>query len=237
MFEWIYDPQIWAAFATLAMLEIVLGIDNIVFLSIVTSKLPPEQQPSARIVGLAAAMLMRIGLLFSLYWLAHLDTPWFTLPLLGEISGKDVVLIGGGLFLIFKATLEIYEKLEGEEHEPGMTRAATSYVSAIVQIMILDIVFSLDSVITAIGMTDQRPVMVAAIVVAVLVMMLFSGPVSRFINKHPSVKILALAFLMLIGVVLIGEGFEMHVPKGYIYFAMAFSLAVEALNIRLHRKS
>jgi predicted tellurium resistance membrane protein TerC len=238
MFDWIYNPEIWAALATLTALEIVLGIDNIIFLSITTAKLPPHQQPSARLLGLAAAMLMRIGLLFSLYWLAHLEKPWFTLPLLNEsISGRDVVLIGGGLFLLFKSTLEIYEKLEGEEHVNAPGRAATSYASAIIQIMILDIVFSLDSVITAIGMTDQRPIMVAAIVIAVLVMMLFAGPISRFVNSHPSVKILALSFLILIGVALIGEGFEMHIPKGYIYFAMAFSVAVEAINIRLHRKS
>jgi predicted tellurium resistance membrane protein TerC len=232
--EWLSNPEIWAAFATLTVLEIVLGIDNIIFLSITTSKLPAEQQPSARLVGLAGAMLMRIGLLFSLTWLARLTHPLFSI-LEQEISGRDLVLILGGLFLLFKSTLEIFEKLEGDEQVPVPGRAATGYVSAIIQIMILDIVFSLDSVITAIGMTNNLPVMVAAIIAAVVVMMLFSAPTSRFINEHPSVKILALAFLLLIGVALVGEGLDMHIPKGYIYFAMAFSVGIEVINIRVRR--
>ena len=232
--DWLTNPEIWAAFATLTVLEIVLGIDNIVFLSITTAKLPPAQQPSARLVGLAGAMLMRIGLLFSLNWLAQLRNPLFTV-LAQEISGRDLVLLLGGLFLLFKSTLEIFEKLEGEEEVPTPGRAATSYISAIIQIMILDIVFSLDSVITAIGMTNNLPIMVAAIIAAVIVMMLFSAPTSRFINEHPSVKILALAFLLLIGVALVGESLDMHIPKGYIYFAMAFSLALEVINIRVRR--
>jgi predicted tellurium resistance membrane protein TerC len=234
MMHWITDPEIWAALATLTALEIVLGIDNIVFLSITTAKLPPAQQPTARLVGLAAAMLMRIALLFSLTWLARLTAPWFTV-FSQEISGRDLVLIFGGLFLLAKSTVEIYEKLEAAAEVPAPGSAAASFVSAIVQIMLLDIIFSLDSVITAIGMTNQLPIMVTAIVVSVFVMMLFSGPVSRFVNQHPSVKILALAFLILIGVALMGEGLDMHIPKGYIYFAMAFSLCIEMLNLRMRR--
>jgi predicted tellurium resistance membrane protein TerC len=232
--EWITDPQIWLALVTLTALEIVLGIDNIIFLSITVSKLPRHQQASARFLGLAGAMLTRLALLFSLAWMIKLVQPLFTV--LGEaISGRDLILILGGLFLLFKSTMEIHEKLEGAVHAPGVERKVTSYFSAIVQIAILDIVFSLDSVITAVGMTDKLPVMVAAIVIAIIVMMMAAGSISRFVDEHPTVKMLALAFLILIGVALIGEGLDMHIPKGYIYFAMAFSVAVEALNLRLRQ--
>lgn len=228
------DPQIWLALVTLTALEIVLGIDNIIFLSITVSKLPKHQQPSARFFGLAGAMVTRLALLFSLAWLVKLTAPLFTV--LGEaISGRDLILMLGGLFLLFKSTMEIHEKLEGAEQAPGVERKVTSYFSAIVQIALLDIVFSLDSVITAIGMTDKLPVMVTAIVIAIIVMMVFAGAISRFVDEHPTIKILALAFLILIGVALIGEGLDMHIPKGYIYFAMAFSVAVEAINLRLRQ--
>ncbi len=232
--DWITDPQIWMALVTLTALEIVLGIDNIIFLSITVSKLPKHQQASARFLGLAGAMLTRLGLLFTLAWMAKLTAPLFTV--IGEaISGRDLILILGGLFLLFKSTMEIHEKLEGSEQAPGVERKVTSYASAIVQIALLDIVFSLDSVITAVGMTDKLPIMVAAIVIAIIVMMMSAGTISRFVDDHPTIKILALSFLILIGVVLIGEGLDMHVPKGYIYFAMAFSVAVEAINLRLRQ--
>ncbi|MGH8454898.1 MAG: TerC family protein, partial [Nevskiales bacterium] len=225
---------IWLALVTLTALEIVLGIDNIIFLSITVSKLPKHQQSSARTFGLAGAMLTRLGLLFSLTWVIRLTEPLFTV--LGEaISGRDLVLILGGLFLLYKSTIEIHEKLEGAEHAPEAQLRVVSYWGAIIQIAILDIVFSLDSVITAIGMTNQLGVMVAAVIIAVIVMMMSAGTISRFVDDHPTIKILALAFLVLIGVVLIGEGFDMHVPKGYIYFAMAFSVAVEAINLRLRQ--
>jgi predicted tellurium resistance membrane protein TerC len=232
--DWITDPQIWLALATLTALEIVLGIDNIIFLSIMVSKLPKHQQASARTFGLAGAMITRLGLLFSLTWVIKLTAPLFTI--LGEaISGRDLVLILGGLFLLYKSTIEIHEKLEGAEHAPEAQRKVASYWSAIIQIAILDIVFSLDSVITAIGMTNQLAVMATAVIIAVIVMMMFAGAISRFVDEHPTIKILALAFLVLIGVVLIGEGLDMHTPKGYIYFAMAFSVAVEMLNLRLRK--
>jgi predicted tellurium resistance membrane protein TerC len=232
--NWLSDPEIWLALVTLTALEIVLGIDNIIFLSITVSKLPKHQQPSARFLGLAGAMLTRLGLLFSLAWMVKLTAPLFTV-LSEAISGRDLILILGGLFLLFKSTMEIHEKLEGAAQAPGVERRVTSYASAIVQIALLDIVFSLDSVITAVGMTDKLPVMVAAIVIAIIVMMLSAGTISRFVDDHPTIKILALSFLILIGVVLIGEGLDMHVPKGYIYFAMAFSVAVEAINLRLRQ--
>jgi len=234
--DWITDPQIWLALATLTALEIVLGIDNIIFLSITVAKLPKHQQASARTFGLAGAMLTRLGLLFSLTWVIQLVEPLFTVPWVNEvISGRDLVLILGGLFLLFKSTMEIHEKLEGAAQAPGVERKVTGYWSAIVTIAILDIVFSLDSVITAVGMTDQLGVMVTAVVIAVIVMMLFAGAISRYVDEHPTIKMLALAFLLLIGIALIGEGLEMHIPKGYIYFAMAFSVAVEMLNLRLRR--
>jgi predicted tellurium resistance membrane protein TerC len=236
--DWLLNPEIWAALVTLTALEIVLGIDNIIILSIIVSKLPAHQQDSARIIGLAAAMVTRILLLFTLSWLATLTKPLFTV--FGqEISGRDLVLICGGLFLLWKATVEIDEQMEGgpDADTTPNVRAATSYMAAIVQIMLIDIVFSLDSVITAIGMTNNLPVMVTAIVIAVLTMMVASGPLSRFVNTHPTIKVLALAFLLLVGVVLVGDGLDFHVPKGYIYFAMAFSVGVEIINLRVREKN
>jgi predicted tellurium resistance membrane protein TerC len=238
--EALLNPELWAALVTLAALEIVLGIDNIIFLSIMANKLPPAQRQRARIIGLAAACLMRIGLLMSLAWLAKLTAPLFTV-LTEEISGRDLVLILGGLFLLAKSTMEIGEHLEGDGMGPedvtsaAAVRGATTFFSVIVQIMIIDIVFSLDSVITAIGMTDNIPVMVTAIIIAVIVMMFFAGPVGRFVDEHPTIKVLALSFLILIGTVLVAEGLDMHVPKGYVYFAMAFSVGVEMINIRARR--
>ena len=231
--DWLADPQVWIAFGTLTALELVLGIDNIVFISILAGKLPAEQQQKARLVGLALAMLMRVGLLFSLSWIISLTAPLFTV--LGqEISGRDLVLIGGGLFLIGKSTHEIHSKLEGDEGS-GSAQVKASFVSVIVQILLLDIVFSLDSVITAVGMVDEIWIMIAAVVVAVLFMMVFASPISNFVDRHPTVKMLALSFLLLIGVTLLAEAFDRHIPKGYIYFAMAFSVFVEMLNLRLRK--
>jgi len=233
--DWLGDPHAWIGFVTLAVLEVVLGIDNLIFISILVGKLPPRDQPLARRLGLGLAMLGRIGLLLSLSWVVRLTRPLFTVA--GqEISGRDLVLIVGGLFLLAKSTHEIHDKLEGEEgHASG--RVAPSFTSVMVQVMILDLVFSLDSVITAVGMVDRIAVMVAAVVTAVAVMMAFAGRVSDFIHRHPSVKMLALSFLLMIGVMLIAEGFDQHIPKGYVYFAMAFSVFVEALNIRMRRKA
>jgi predicted tellurium resistance membrane protein TerC len=231
--DWLGDPQAWIGLLTLTALEIVLGIDNIVFISILAGKLPGEQQGRARRLGLALAMIMRILLLLSLSWLVGLTKPWFTLFGTG-ISGRDLVLLVGGLFLVAKSTYEIHDKLEGVEGH-GSRRVPPSFGAVLVQIMLLDIVFSLDSVITAVGMVNQIPVMVAAVVIAVAVMMAFAGPVSDFVHKHPTIKMLALSFLLLIGVMLIVEGFHQHVGKGYIYFAMGFSLFVEMLNIRARR--
>jgi predicted tellurium resistance membrane protein TerC len=233
--EWLTDPQVWIAFATLLLLEVVLGIDNIVFISILSSKLPVERQPKARTLGLGLAMFLRILLLLTISWMARLTAPLFTV--LGqEISGRDLILLGGGLFLLAKSTFEIHDKLEGQEGHTS-TRVAASFAAVIVQILLLDIVFSLDSVITAVGMTDRIGVMVAAVVVAVLLMMVFSGPISAFVDHHPTVKMLALSFLLLIGVTLIAEGLAFHIPKGYVYFAMAFSLGVEMLNLKLRAKA
>jgi predicted tellurium resistance membrane protein TerC len=234
---WISDPQAWIAFLTLAGLEIVLGIDNIVFISILVGKLPAAQQASAYKIGLALAMVMRILLLLSLSWIMGLTEPLFTIPITGnEVSGRDLVLIVGGLFLVAKSTMEIHEKLEGHEGEKSGGTAHT-YTSVLVQIMLLDIVFSLDSVITAVGMVQHVAIMIAAVVAAVLVMMAFARPIGLFVSRHPTVKMLALAFLLVIGIMLITDGFGHHVPKGYIYFAMAFSLFVEMLNLRAgHRK-
>ncbi len=231
---WLTDPQVWIAFATLLLLEVVLGIDNIVFISILAGKLPPAQQARARTTGLALAMVLRILLLLSIAWMARLTAPLFAIA--GrEVSGRDLILLGGGLFLLAKSTFEIHDKLEGAEGEKS-ARVAASFASVIVQILLLDLVFSLDSVITAVGMTDRIPIMVAAVIAAVLLMMFFAGPISRFVEKHPTVKMLALAFLLLIGLALIAEGLRFHIPKGYIYFAMAFSLGVELLNLRLRRR-
>jgi len=233
--ELLTDPAIWIAFGTLTLLEIVLGIDNIVFISILAGKLPPEQQPRARFVGLALAMLMRILLLLALSWIIRLTAPLFVV-LAQEISGRDLILIAGGLFLVAKSTYEIHDKLEGEHGEKSR-RVAPTFTAVIVQILLLDIVFSLDSVITAVGMVDEVVVMIAAVVVAVAFMMVFAGPISRFVERHPTVKMLALSFLLLIGVTLIAEGFEQHISKGYIYFAMAFSIMVEMLNLKLRSQA
>lgn len=231
--EILFSPDAWIALLTLTVLEIVLGIDNIVFISILSAKLPPGQQPRARFFGLAVAMVTRIALLFSLSLIMRLTAPLVTI-FQQEISGRDIILLAGGLFLIGKSTFEIHERMELEgQTEHAIKSAGASFMSVIVQIGILDLVFSLDSVITAIGMTDQLPVMVAAIVIAVGFMMLAANSVSNFVDRHPTVKILALSFLILIGVALLGEGLDLHIPKGYIYFAMAFSVMVEMLNLRL----
>ncbi|MBA2276613.1 MAG: TerC family protein [Chloroflexia bacterium] len=229
--DWLTSPEVWSALITLTALEIVLGIDNIVFISILAGKLPPEQQARARLVGLSAAMIMRILLLFSISWVIGLTEPWFAI-LDHDFSGRDLILLGGGLFLLAKSTMEIHEKLEGSE-EHGESRTAASFTGVIIQIMLLDIVFSLDSVITAVGMADDLPVMVAAVVIAVGVMMVGAGPISAFVDQHPTVKMLALSFLLLIGMSLVAEGFHQHIPKGYIYAAMAFSILVEVLNLRV----
>ena len=223
-----------AALVTLTVLEIVLGVDNVIFISILSGKLPKEQQRKARRVGLMAAMLMRIALLFSITWMARLTAPLFNIWG-NEISGRDLILIGGGLFLLAKATSELHERLEGGDAHGGGT-AAASFGSVIGQVMLLDIVFSLDSVITAIGMADDLTVMVTAVILAVLVMLLAAEPISNFVDEHPTIKVLALSFLLLIGLSLIGDGLEQHIPKGYIYFAMGFSVFVETINIRASRK-
>jgi predicted tellurium resistance membrane protein TerC len=234
MFEFLANPETWViALLTLTVLEIVLGIDNIVFISILVGKLPLEQQDRARIIGLALAMFMRIGLLFTISWIIGLTQPWFTIAGM-EISGRDLILIGGGLFLLGKATFEIHERLEGEAHAPGTVASGTaSFASVIAQILALDLVFSLDSVITAVGMAEELWVMVTAVVIAVGVMLISSGYIADFVNRHPTVKMLALSFLLLIGTSLIAEGLEFHIPKGYIYFAMGFSVFVEILNLRI----
>jgi predicted tellurium resistance membrane protein TerC len=233
--ELLTDPQVWLALVTLTALEIVLGIDNIIFISIQAGKLPRHQQEKARITGLGLAMFIRVALLFSLTWLMGLTAPLFSVGN-NEISGRDIILISGGLFLLWKSTMEIHEKLEGAEEGPTAAAAAVSFAGVIVQILLLDIVFSLDSIITALGMANRLAVMVAAVVVAVGFMMLFSGKISAFVDRHPTIKMLALSFLLLIGVALIGDGLDLHIPKGYIYFAMAFSVMVEMLNIRLRRQ-
>ncbi len=233
--ELLLDPNAWIALVTLTALEIVLGIDNIIFISILASNLPAEQQPSARRLGLLAAMLTRIALLLSITWVMRLTEPLFAI-FDHEVSGRDLILFFGGLFLIAKSTMEIHNSLEGEEeHEDH--RKKVSYMGVIVQIGILDIIFSLDSVITAVGLADQVPVMVAAIVIAIIVMMVAAGPISDFVDTHPTIKMLALSFLILVGMALMGEGVDLHIPKGYIYFAMAFSLGVEMLNLRLRKRA
>lgn len=231
--DWLSDPQAWIAFATLTALEIVLGVDNVVFISILAGKLPVEQRDKARRLGLGLAMFVRILLLLSIAWVVRLTAPLFTV-LSQEISGRDIILLVGGLFLLAKSTHEMHGQLEGEEgHSSG--RVIASFTSVIIQILLLDIIFSLDSVITAVGMADDVGVMVSAVIVAVGFMLVFSGSVSRFVDKHPTVKMLALSFLLLIGVSLVAESLNFHIPKGYIYFAMAFSLFVEVLNIRLRK--
>ncbi len=229
--EWLTDPNVWMALATLTALEIVLGIDNIIFISILSGKLPPEQREKGRLLGLGLAMFIRIGLLFSLTWLMGLTATLFSV--MGkEITGRDLILISGGIFLLWKSTVEIHGKLEGEEGEASV-RVGATFGAVIVQILLLDIVFSLDSIITALGMSNQLGVMVAAVVVAVGFMMLFSGKIGAFVERHPTIKMLALSFLILIGVSLIADGLGQHIPKGYIYFSMAFSVLVEMLNLRL----
>jgi predicted tellurium resistance membrane protein TerC len=223
------------ALLSLTVLEIVLGVDNVIFISILASKLPQEQQARARQLGLAGALITRILLLLSISWIASLVEPLFTI--VGrEVSGRDLILLGGGLFLIYKATTEIHDKLEGEEGH-GNSRVAASFTAVIIQIMLLDIVFSLDSVITAVGLAEALWVMITAVVVAVGVMLIAAGPLSEFVNRHPTVKMLALSFLLLIGFSLVAEGLHFHIPKGYIYFAMGFSVLVEVLNLRLAGKS
>jgi predicted tellurium resistance membrane protein TerC len=231
--DWLTSPEAWVALLTLTVLEIVLGIDNVIFISILAGKLPQQQQGKARRLGLALAMLMRIALLFSITLIIKLTAPLFTI--LGEeISGRDLVLIVGGLFLLTKSTREIHERLEGEEGGTSV-KVRPSLGSVLIQIMFLDIVFSLDSVITAVGMAEHLGVMIAAVVIAVGFMMVFASPVSEFVERHPTVKMLALSFLLLIGVALIADGLNQHIPKGYIYFAMAFSVGVEMLNLRMRR--
>jgi predicted tellurium resistance membrane protein TerC len=235
MLELLTDPHAWIAFATLTALELVLGIDNIIFISILVDKLPPAQRESARRLGLLGAMVMRIALLFVLAWIIGLTTPLF--PLLGHpISGRDLILIGGGLFLLWKSVKEIHQLMEGVEGERS-TAVRAAFGAVVGQILIVDLIFSLDSIITAVGMVQQIEVMVAAVIASVALMMLFAGPIGRFVSAHPTIKMLALAFLVVIGVVLIAAGFEHEVPKGYVYFAMAFSVAVELLNIRMRRRA
>jgi predicted tellurium resistance membrane protein TerC len=233
--EWMADPNVWIAFLTLCALEIVLGIDNIIFISILTGRLPSARQASARRIGLLLALVMRIGLLFTISWIMRLTAPLFTISG-NEISGRDLILLLGGLFLMYKSVKEIHQKVEDAGNTDGNVRAA-KYSAVIAQIVVVDLVFSLDSVITAVGMVDRIEIMVAAVIVSVGVMMISAAPISAFVNRHPAVKVLALAFLIMIGVALIGEGLDFHIPKGYIYFAMAFSVAVEFINIRIKNRS
>jgi predicted tellurium resistance membrane protein TerC len=233
--EWLTNPQAWIALVTLTALEIVLGIDNIIFISVLVSRLPHKKRNKARILGLGLAMLTRIALLLSITWVMKLTTPLF-IVLTEEISGRDMILIVGGLFLLWKSTLEIHKSLEGEG-ETRAARAVAGFAAILVQIAVLDIVFSLDSVITAVGLANDVEVMIVAIVLSVFVMMLSSRAIGEFVDKHPTIKILALSFLVVIGVTLIAEGFDFHVPKGYIYFAMAFSVTVEMLNLKMRKKA
>jgi predicted tellurium resistance membrane protein TerC len=235
MMDWISSPEAWIALASLTALEIVLGVDNIIFISILVGRLPPAQRQKARVLGLGLAMATRIALLLSLAWMMRLQTPLFSV--LGfDVTGRTLILFGGGLFLLAKSVMEIHNSLEGvgDEHAEGAVHAG--FAATLVQIAIIDIVFSLDSVITAVGMVSQIPVMVLAIVIAVAVMMFAAKPIGDFVDTHPTIKMLALSFLILVGVALIGEALEMHIPKGYIYFAMAFSVGVEMLNLRLRKK-
>ena len=233
--ELLTNPQTWIAFGTLTALELVLGIDNIIFIAILVDRLPKERREFARRIGLFMAMFMRIGLLLVLAWIVGLVEPLFTV-FGNEISGRDLILISGGLFLIWKSTGEIHQSLEGEEgHAVGA--AAATFTGVILQIMVVDMVFSLDSIITAVGMVDDVKVMIAAVIASVALMMLFAGPIGRFVSDHPTIKMLALTFLVVVGVVLVAEGFDHHVPKGYVYFAMAFSVGVEMLNIRMRKRA
>jgi len=237
MFEWIASPEAWVALATLTALEIVLGIDNIIFLSILVARLPEKQRAIGRTLGLALAMLTRLALLFSLSWVMGLTQPFIS-PFGYDISGRDIILIGGGLFLLYKATIEIHQSVEGSgEEEMNLQKGSSKFLMVLIQIAILDIVFSLDSVITAVGLVSQVSIMAIAIVIAVGVMMFAAKSIGEFVDRHPTIKVLALSFLVIVGITLIMEGFNVHVPKGYIYFAMAFSLAVEMINIRMRKKS
>lgn len=231
--EWLTDPRTWIAFITLFALELVLGVDNVVFISILAGKLPADQRPRARTIGLAVAVLSRILLLFSLSWIISLTAPLFTV-FKYDISWRDIILILGGLFLLGKSTHEIHQKLEGGEGQAS-ARVKVSFAGVIVQILLLDVVFSLDSVITAVGMVDQLAIMIAAVVIAAVVMILTASPLGNFVDHHPTIKMLALSFLLLIGFTLIVEGLHQHIPKGYIYFAMGFSIFVELLNLRLRK--
>ena len=235
MIELISSPEAWIAFATLTALELVLGIDNIIFISILVDKLPKERREFARRIGLFMAMFMRIGLLLVLAWIVGLVEPLFTV-FKQAISGRDLILILGGLFLIWKSTGEIHQSLEGDEEGPGSKAVKATFAAVILQIMIVDLVFSLDSIITAVGMVEDVRIMIAAVVGSVALMMLFAGPIGRFVSDHPTIKMLALSFLVVVGVVLVAEGFGHHVPKGYVYFGMAFSLGVEMLNIHMRKK-
>jgi predicted tellurium resistance membrane protein TerC len=231
--SWLSDPQSWIALLTLTVLEIVLGVDNIVFISILAAKLPDEQRVKARTVGLALALFGRVGLLLGLSWVIGLTRPLLTIPWV-ELSGRDIILIAGGLFLLAKATHEIHASMEGDGHE--RTAKSASFGAVIAQILVLDLVFSLDSVITAVGMVSEIGVMITAVVLAILFMLVSAGAVSAFIHRHPTVKMLALSFLLLVGVALIADGFDVHMPRGYVYFAMAFSVFVEVLNLRSSRR-
>jgi predicted tellurium resistance membrane protein TerC len=242
--EWASDPQIWISLLTLTLLEIVLGIDNIIFISILSGKLPGDQQARARKLGLGLALITRVLLLLGLAWVVKLDKPFWEQSFLAgsrwaftlAVSGKDLILVLGGLFLIGKSTFEIHEKLEGEDGEVTK-KLAPNFTSVIIQILLLDIVFSLDSVITAVGMVKEIGVMIAAVILAMIVMLVFVNQIGAFVDKHPTIKMLALSFLILIGCMLVAEGFHQHIPKGYIYFAMAFSIGVEILNIKLRKKA
>lgn len=237
MFEFLTDPQLLIAFFTLTALELVLGIDNIIFISILVDKLPPEKRNLARRIGLFLAMFMRIALLAALSWMAGMTTPLFTVPLIEHgVTGRDLILVVGGLFLVWKSTKEVHQLLEGEEGVESRT-VVSSFAAVITQIILIDIVFSLDSIITAIGMVNHLGVMISAVVVSVGLMMFFAAPIGDFVSHHPTIKMLALSFLLVIGVVLIADGFGHHVPKGYIYFAMAFSVMVEILNLRMRKKA
>lgn len=233
--EWLSDPQIWISLGTLTFMEIILGVDNIIFISILAGKLPENQQAKARQIGLGLALITRVLLLCGISWMARLITPLF--GVMGhDFSGRDLILLGGGLFLIAKSTHEIHEKLEGADGEKS-AKLPAQFSSVIIQIILLDVVFSLDSVITAVGMTNNLPVMIAAVTLAMGVMLAFAGSIADFVHRHPTIKMLALSFLLLIGVMLVAEGFHQHIPKGYIYFAMAFSVLVEMLNMKLRGKA
>ena len=230
--DWITNPDIWIAFLTLCALEIVLGIDNLIFISILASKLPREQQAKARQLGLSLALFIRIGLLFSISWIMGLTADVFSVGSMG-ISGRDIILIGGGLFLIYKSVKEIHEKMEDTESTQNISMKAVTFNGTIIQILLIDVIFSLDSVITAVGMADHLSVMIAAVIVSMLIMLLIAKSLSDFVNNHPAIKVLALSFLLMIGTALIAEGIDFHIPKGYIYFSMAFAVLVEIINIRI----